>query len=153
MIVILEGVDGSGKTTLANQLSKQTKYPIVHRSNPKSEEDKKRMMGEYIQLIKSNKNVIFDRCWYSEMAYGPVMRDKSYIDFPQMYELERMLAKNGAMIVHCTGPASVLWKRCQTRGEDYVVCREDFNAIYNRFEDIFAVPHYVPVVRYEYQDV
>ena len=40
MIVIIEGPDGSGKTTLANQLSKQTGYKIIHRVQPKSEEEK-----------------------------------------------------------------------------------------------------------------
>ena len=39
MIIIIEGPDGSGKTTLANQLSKQTGYKIIHRVQPKSEEE------------------------------------------------------------------------------------------------------------------
>ena len=93
MIIIIEGPDGAGKTTLAEQISRQTKYPIIHRTKPKNEEEKKRMMGEYLQTIRSGKNMIFDRCWYSEMAYGPVMRDSSVISYPQMYELEEQLAK------------------------------------------------------------
>ena len=49
MIIIIEGPDGSGKTTLAEKLSRQTKYPIIHRSQPKTDEEKKLMMGEYLQ--------------------------------------------------------------------------------------------------------
>ena len=153
MIIIIEGVDGSGKTMLAQQISRQTKYPIVHRTKPKDEGEKALMMGEYLQAVRSSKNIIFDRCWYSEMAYGPVMRDKSYISYPQMYELEKQLARVGALIIYCTGAESMLWKRCQTRGEDYIVCRDDFKAIYNNFEDIFSAPHHIPVRRYEYKDV
>ena len=37
MIIIIEGPDGSGKTTLAEKLSRQTKYPILHRTQPKSD--------------------------------------------------------------------------------------------------------------------
>lgn len=153
MIIIIEGPDGSGKTTLANQLSKQTGYPIVHRSKPETEEEKRLMMGEYLQTIRSGKNMIFDRCWYSEMAYGPVMRDDSVISYPEMYELERQLVKCGAIIIHATGPKAALWQRCQSRGEDYVTSRDDFNAVCDNFDKIMSVPHYIPVVRYEYKDL
>ena len=40
MIIIIEGPDGSGKTTLANQLSKQAGYKVIHRVQPKTEEEK-----------------------------------------------------------------------------------------------------------------
>lgn len=152
MIIILEGPDGSGKTTLANKLAQQTGYTLLHRSQPKTEEDKKRMMDEYMQVIKSGKSCIFDRCWYSEMVYGPVMRDASVISYPQMFELERRLLKNGAIIIHCTGPLTTLWRRCQTRGEDYIVDKKTFDQIYYGYYDLLhTVPHLVPVVTYEYQ--
>lgn len=153
MIIIIEGADGSGKTTLANQLSKQTKYPIIHMSNPKTELEKVTMMGLYVQQLRTGKNFIFDRCWYSEMAYGPVFRDKSYITYPQMYELERMLCKAGAMIIYCTGPKAALWMRCQRRGENFVTSSVDFDKVYTNFEELFSAPHLVPVVRYEYKDL
>ena len=153
MIIVIEGADGSGKTTLAEQLSKQTKYPIIHKSNPKSEMEKLAQMGEYLQLVRSSKNFIFDRCWYSEMAYGPVFRDKSYISYPQMYELEKQLAKAGAIIIYCSGPKAALWMRCQKRGEEFVTSRVDFEKVYDNFEEIFSTPHLVPVVRYEYKEV
>lgn len=153
MILIIEGPDGSGKTTLAEKLSKQTGYPIIHRTQPKTEEEKKLMMGEYLQTIRSGKNMIFDRCWYSEMAYGPVMRDSSVISYPEMYELEEHLAKYGAIIIYATGPKAALWQRCQKRGEDYITSRDDFNAICENFDKIMRVPHHIPVVRYEYKDL
>ena len=153
MIIIIEGPDGSGKTTLAEKISKQTKYPIIHRSQPNTEEEKKLMMGEYLQTIRSGKNMIFDRCWYSEMAYGPVMRDDSVISYPEMYELEELLAKSGALIIYATGAKAALWQRCQKRGEDYITARDDFNAICANFDKIMNVPHHIPVVRYEYKDL
>lgn len=152
MIIIIEGPDGSGKTTLAEKLSRQTKYPIMHRTQPKSEEEKKLMMGEYLQTIRSGKNMIFDRCWYSEMAYGPVMRDESVISYPEMYELEEQLTKCGAIIIYATGPKALLWQRCLRRGEDYVTSREDFVAICDNFDKIMKVPHLIPVVTYEFKE-
>ena len=154
MIIILEGPDGSGKSTLAEQLHRQTGYQLLHRTQPKNEEDKKRMMDEYIQVMKAGKNVIMDRAWYSEMVYGPVMRDTSVITFPQMYELERLAAKNGAIVIYCTAPEATLWKRCMRRGEDYITNRDTFHAICTGFRELMnGVPHMIPVVTYEYEDM
>lgn len=153
MIIIIEGPDGSGKTTLANKLSKQTGYPVVHRSAPKSDEEKAAMMNMYKQAIKESKNIIFDRCWYSEMAYGPIMRDTSVISFPEMYELEKQLAKRGALIIYCTDTPEVLWRRATQRGEDYIKDYGIFVDICKAFDSIMSVPHHIPVVKYGYQEV
>lgn len=153
MIIIIEGPDGSGKTTLAEKLHKQTKYPIVHMGQPKTDEEKKLMLGEYLQTVRNGKNMIFDRCWYSEMVYGPIMRGSSAISYPDMYMLEEQLAKAGAIIIYATGPKATLWQRCQKRGEDYVTARSDFNAICENFDKIMSIPHHIPVVRYEYKDL
>lgn len=151
MIFILEGPDGSGKSTLADKIAKQSGYTLLHRTQPKSDEDKKHMMDEYLDVINSGKNCIFDRSWYSEMVYGPVMRDASVITYPQMYELERKLAKRGAVIIYCTAPEQVLWKRCTSRGEDYITKYEAFQQICDGFAQLMLqVPHLIPVVTYEY---
>lgn len=153
MIIILEGPDGSGKTTLANKIKDQTGYTLLHRSH-KTDTEATCLFDEYAQVIKSGKNCIMDRGWYSEMVYGPVMRGNSIITYPQMYELERMLAKNGALIIHCTAPEMTLWKRCLRRGEDYVTSRDKFHEICRGFYALMHdVPHHVPVLTYEYEDV
>ncbi len=153
MIIILEGPDGSGKTTLAEKLSRQTAWPVVHRSFPKTDEEKANMMQFYKDTIKLGKNFIFDRCWYSEMAYGPTMRDKSVISYPEMYELEKMLAKRGAILIYCTDKPDVLWRRCTKRGEDYVQHQADFVDICEAYDEIMSAPHFIPVVRYGYEDL
>ena len=153
MIIIIEGPDGSGKTTLANTLSKQTGYPVVHRSQPKSEEEKRQMMQQYIDAIVTGKNMIFDRCWYSEMVYGPIMRDNSVITYPEMYLLEAKLAKRGALIIYCTDDPKTLWKRATRRGEDYITDYETFERICAGFDALMSVPHHIPVVKYGYEEV
>ena len=153
MIIIIEGPDGSGKSTLAEKISKQSGYPVVHRSAPKSEEEKAQMMQMYRQAIKESKDIIFDRCWYSEMVYGPVMRDASVISSEEMYKLELELCEVGALIIYCTGPMRTLWNRCQKRGEEYITSYETFKDLYHRYEKIMKAPHLIPVVTYAYEDM
>lgn len=153
MIIILEGPDGSGKTTLANKIKDQTGYTLLHRSHS-TDTGSTNLMDEYAQVIKSGKNCIMDRGWYSEMVYGPVMRGGSIISYPQMYELEKLLAKNGALVIYCTAPEQTLWKRCLRRGEDYVTKKEAFHEICSGFDVLmYEVPHIIPVLTYEYKDM
>ena len=139
MIIILEGPDGSGKSTLAYKLAKQTKYLLMHRSKPESKKDNKNMMNEYLLAIKSGKNMIFDRCWYSEMVYGEVMRDASVISYPEMYELEKLLCRAGAIIIYCTDKPETLWTRCTKRGEDYVTDFVTHKEICDKYDEVLKV--------------
>jgi thymidylate kinase len=150
MIIIIEGPDGSGKTRLAEQLSKQTGYKIRHRSKPETEEERTKMMDDYLVDIRSNKNIIWDRSFYSEMVYGNVMRDKSYINWTQMLQLETELANVGAIIIHCTADILKLWDRCKSRGEDYIKDIDKLEAIRDGFEELLTKrPHNIPVVNYK----
>lgn len=153
MLIILEGPDGAGKTTLAEKIAKSSKYMLLHRSKPKTEEEKQNMMAEYLQVIRSGKNMIFDRCWYSEMVYGRIMRDDSCITYPEMYELERLLLKCGAILIYCTDKPETLWKRCGDRGEDYIKDYKKFLDICKAYDELMKVPHLIPVVKYAYEDM
>lgn len=153
MVIIIEGPDGSGKTTLANMLSTQTGYPIIHNVQPKTPEEKAEMWRSYIELIKSGRNLILDRAWYSEMVYGPIMRGASALDYPLMYELERAVAKRGGMVIYCRDNPEVLWRRATKRGEDFVKDYGTFVEICESFDDVMGVPHLIPVVKYDYKDL
>lgn len=153
MIYIIEGPDGSGKSYLARKLAKQLNLPMIHREKPETQEDKDNMMRSYIEVIKKGKSVVYDRAWYSEMVYGDVMRDASVISYPQMYELEKLLAKKGAMLIYCMGNPSKLWERAQERGEDYIKMAQEYLQICAGYDVLMNVPHYIPVLKYEYKDM
>lgn len=154
MIIILEGPDGAGKSTLAEKISKQTGYRLLHRSQPKTEDDKRLMMEEYMRVIESGENCVFDRAWYSEMVYGPIMRNESIISYPDMYRLERMLAHRGALIIYCTSTVDKLWRRCTQRGEDYIMDNNTLENICSKYITLmYDIPHLIPVVSYEYEDM
>lgn len=152
MFILLEGPDASGKSTLAKQLSRSTGFEVKHFSYPKSEEEKEHMYDMYANFIKENRNVIVDRCWYSEMVYGNTIRDKSHISVDQMLMLENLVLHNGGgFIIHCSAPIGVLWDRFSKRGDDYVdnkfellrELRVGYNFILDRNK------HLLPVFNYE----
>jgi thymidylate kinase len=150
MIIIVDGPDGAGKTTLAEYLSVKFGYPIRHRGKPVTQAEKDAMMAEYLNDIKSGANMVWDRGFYSEMVYGPVMRDGSYISNAQMIALEEALVDSGAIVFYCTDDILKLWERCTTRGETYITTIETLAEIKDRFDYLmFEMEHKIPVVRYE----
>lgn len=74
MRIILEGCDGTGKTTLAKFLSEKTGMKIVKLSQPKTDDP----FQEHLELFDPESpkyvgdNIILDRCWISECIYGPL---------------------------------------------------------------------------------
>lgn len=76
-MIIIEGPDNAGKTTLANKLSKRLGLPVVHSVRPK------RGDSEGVVLSHSNsqlqpQNAILDRVYaISEWVYGRVIRGKT----------------------------------------------------------------------------
>ena len=151
MIILIEGPDGAGKTTLANKLADILHCENVHMSYPKTEEEKQQMFQQYLAIItsNSNKNIILDRCWYSEMVYGPVKREKSYISLGQMIQLEHCVNNNGGgFIIYCTGSAKDLYERSKIRGEDYINSSNELSVVVDLYEKIFRMRHSLPVLKY-----
>ena len=81
MIIIVEGIDRVGKTTLCNKLSEEFgitihKYKgIIKYNDMNNSEETDKTLG-LIQLIKeTNSDIIFDRTYFSDFVYGVLERN------------------------------------------------------------------------------
>lgn len=77
MIFILEGPDGVGKSTLANEIAKQTKGHILHCSW-KKEWDMQDYFKDIFQAalsVSKYQDIVIDRWAPSDWVYGNVFRD------------------------------------------------------------------------------
>jgi len=151
---IAEGPDGAGKTTLIEQLT--AAHPgchVQHFGKPESAEEAENYWKTYLRFIKryeEKETVIFDRCWYSDMVYGPVMRNTQEMTNEKMEILELAVkACGGGIIIYCTGKLEVLWKRCMYRGENYITNKDMLKAICAKYDEVMNLPKYIPVVRYD----
>jgi thymidylate kinase len=94
MNIVLEGIDNSGKSTLANLLSARLERVVVHSGGPEKYE------GEFRSRVLSFlecKAVIFDRhpC-VSERIYGPI-RERTLLT----PDLEGLFYSTNPLIVYC----------------------------------------------------
>jgi hypothetical protein len=100
MIVILEGPDGAGKTTLAEQLAKKYGLVYKHEGPPPP---KVNVLEYYGQLLDEarGKNVVFDRLALGERVYGPVYRNLDRLGADGWLVFKRLIFASGALHIVC----------------------------------------------------
>jgi thymidylate kinase len=137
VIVVIEGVDGTGKSTLVTRLvekfmaSADRKDIHVYRYgpppfNPETGEHRSRQASDDLRRVFQHSysgNVIVDRWTWGCPVYGPIFRPELDIDgYGELGEdrfngLERMLDIAGGRTVWLDAPQDVLSDRLAARGD------------------------------------
>jgi hypothetical protein len=129
MLIILEGVDGAGKSTLAQAIVEkiQKLYPDDTVASLHSSQLQGTVYEEYADRLEgytpgSGVHLVLDRWHVGERIYGPLYRDSSGFDSaPGSFEwIELFLASKGARLWNVTQELDVLKDRLAARGEDYL---------------------------------
>jgi len=136
--IIIEGPDGAGKTTLIEKLlATYSDAKYLHFGVP---DDYTKQFDIYRHAIAENQHhsvVIFDRCWYSDRVYAPVMRQREEMSAAQVQMLEGIVQTyGGGMIIYLTARTNTLWERCTARGETYIQSTEQLGLISEKYGEV-----------------
>ena len=103
---IVEGPDGSGKTTLANKIAKGFNAKIFHAGGPpESRED----ILERIEFQFKQFGSILDRAsLITEHVYGPVLRGRSVLEPDEYKRLIQRYVDRGWVLIYCRPSIEVL---------------------------------------------
>jgi|ETNmetMinimDraft_20_1059909.scaffolds.fasta_scaffold00398_18 dCMP deaminase len=106
MIVIFEGIDGAGKSTLIKHLLAETdEFSLYTKEKPRSYglEYRHVVMGEYLSFAKLAKhikrNLFIDRFHLSEAVYATALEEKYSTEY--IKEIDKELFKAGAILIYC----------------------------------------------------
>lgn len=124
-LIVLEGVDGSGKTTFAEALIDRWHGDtlLLHKSKP----DARPIMQQYTNDLRSvyrpqdpDQLVVCDRWHVGERIYGPLYRGQSRLTPGMARYIELMLDSFGASRHVLSSSLNILRKRLEERGEDFL---------------------------------
>lgn len=142
MLIIVEGVDGVGKTTLVQTLESRIReldpgcsVEILHRGPPQSS-----FLEEYELALQDywpgdGKHVICDRWHIGEHVYGPLLRGLTPAPW-ENYHVERFLHSRGALVVLAAAPVDKIIERRGQRGGEDLLKNDQVRYVQDRFLDI-----------------
>lgn len=147
MKIIILGMDNTGKTTLAEQLSKELNIFLM-RSKAKGL-DKLNMESVIWADMTHSKDLILERfCFFEEMVYGKILRGKSNFKFSD--KIFKTILENKPTIIYCRPQKKIIknWKeREQMEG---VI--ENSDKLLKQFDKVIkkARLHGLKVIKYDY---
>jgi thymidylate kinase len=139
----LEGCDGVGKTTLARRLSADHGFTVVHSPRTPDHLD---LAGRYRAILAQEGQLLFDRCFLSELVYGPLNRGRSRLTWSEVIDLaETVIARDG-LLVHLTAPPALVHQRLLTRDGE-AVSLDEVTALITAYRRVFeTMADYAPVL-------
>lgn len=125
MLIIVEGPDGAGKTTLINELQRQLEArgqgTIVSHSRP----PKRHPLDEYeVPMLQYRANdqytLICDRWHWGEAVYPTLLDRPTLLTRASLLHIDLALAARGAIVVFVTAQSETIAKRLAERGDDMI---------------------------------
>jgi thymidylate kinase len=143
VLIIIEGADKTGKTTLAKRLCERLKYDYAHFGAPG-----KNPAQEYANFLQTiERPVVCDRFLYGEQVYGPLLRGKTLITELQLKTLERLSRSKGAILIHACTPYLTVSERLKRDGDNMITPEQNYHAYFD-FERIISKAN-IPILKYQ----
>lgn len=139
MKIILEGVDGAGKTTLAKILAERYGLDICHCTQYDAAD-----YDFYRQTVRKE-NVVWDRHTIGELIYPTIFDRKQQISTEDVRLVIHYAKEAGAKIFVLTADMDVIYRRLNERGNEDFRIYENVDYIDNLFR-FYADQYHVPVI-------
>lgn len=134
-MLIVEGIDGVGKTTLVEHLQQDYGVKKYHFDYDLNNMD---LLSKYMKVLSSeiNDKLVLDRSFISEMVYGPVIRNSCKLSLEDYTKLLNAYKKIGARIIYLICPKEILLKRRNFDKSDYEIITNYYEKLKNKYDEI-----------------
>lgn len=131
-IIILEGPDGGGKTTLARQLCERYGAAYHHEGPPPLNVPPLLWYGRVLESVRGQ-NVVLDRLALGERVYGPVARNSDRLGEDGWRVFNRLIMAVGAWQVLCLPPYQAAFMAWSSGRDEFLKTREKFDKTYDAY--------------------
>lgn len=120
-VIVIEGCDKTGKTSLATALSSMLGWPVVKCVQP----GPGGAVKEYLSKLSDNRGpFIADRFHLGESVYGPIYRDTPPIRQPYLDIIESVLLSRGSLLVLMEDRVDRIVERFKRLDESFAKIRD-----------------------------
>ena len=134
-MIIVEGIDGVGKTTLVDYIVEQG----LEKHHFDYDEKNMDLYKKYMRVLNSsNLNKVLDRSFISEMVYGPVIRGKSKLELEQFKRLLLEYKKSRTSIIYLTAPKEILLKRREKDLTDFEMIQKFYDKLNLKYDKVMS---------------
>lgn len=145
-VIILEGPDGGGKTTIANKYAEDFGGVVIHEGPPPPGTSD--LLTYYSDKLRaaceSNMGlVIFDRLYLGEHVYGPVHRDQDRLGKAGVQRMCNMCIALGVEQFICLPPYAIAranYQRKMKEADDYLKNVDKWHEVYYRYVGLCTSP-------------
>ena len=148
MILILEGVDLAGKSTVAEALARRLKTEVIHHGPPRSDLPLIQQYSREIEAYQpgSGQHLVFDRLHVGEGVYGPIKRGSSLLSEAQFEWFQLLLDSRGAVVISMLPPLEVVRQRYLERGDEFVNL-DELEEVWRGYDQLFGTARVTHTVR------
>lgn len=151
MIYIVEGADGTGKSTLANKIAEVKKASVLHSYFDKTWEiwDHHRDMLDAAEKVAKWRPVVLDRWAHSELVYGSVFRNGP--SYPIEFMISSIKEPENVIWIYCRNDNAVKnhLKNAKQRSEMF----DDMTKVVEKFEAVIDAENDRAWVTYDFDKV
>lgn len=151
-LIVIEGLDRTGKSTVAKFFEQEHGYTVVHLSAPSKDTSKDQYMQEMVDLVSSaaTQNIVLDRSHYGELVWPEVYSRQPLLSEEDIEIIREIEASVGVrrILMHDTNPESH-WKRCVDNNEplnkvQFVKARSLYAKLANTYGfETYTLPQFI----------
>ena len=143
--VAIDGCDGTGKTTLALALATRYGFHRIHSTRTPDGID---LLTRYQRILDIPGHLVLDRCFVSELVYGPLHHHSSRLTLSDARALACDVTFRDGVLVHLTGHPSTIHQRLRARDGRNVTNLSQVTHLIATYARIFdQLADTVPVLR------
>ena len=152
MIIIVEGMDNTGKTTLIEKLHKNLGFPIIKSLGNATQEAHVGWLIDLLHKHEENDHVLVDRCpLISEFVYGPLIRHRNVMwSIAQDWWDE--LLKIGVIVIYCRPSRDTILGTLTEREQMEGVVSQGTKLLDTYDELMISIRNRLPLIVYNYVD-
>jgi thymidylate kinase len=133
-VIVLEGCDGTGKSTLAEWIAAQYGHTLVRSGRL---EDGPDLAARYLAAIEQPGRLVLDRSFVSELVYGSLREGGPRLTADEAAGLAFALEDRGGVLVHLTAHPKALAWRLRVR-DGHAPPLDRIRAVLRAYRDVFA---------------